>query len=207
MGFDTVPQSAEELRFSPKKTQLIMIVSILFGAFTYITLNTFAASVVPAGYENWAAYVADLDHLSGIAALPTFHAAYTLLGPVGLILLGIAVLCAVLTGICGFYMATSRLLYSMSRESALPTWFSELHPRYKTPSKAILFILVVSLFAPFFGEPPSFGSWICPPSARLLAMPIPVPPQRSLHGGKNTADFSSTVSWAQCWVCSLQCFF
>lgn len=152
MGFDTVPQSAEELRFSPKKTQLIMIVSILFGAFTYITLNTFAASVVPAGYENWAAYVADLDHLSGIAAIPTFHAAYTLIGPVGLALLGVAVLCAVLTGICGFYMATSRLLYSMSRENALPMWFGELHPRYKTPYKAIFFVLIVSLFAPFFGR-------------------------------------------------------
>ena len=152
MGFDTVPQSAEELRFSPKKTQLIMIVSIVFGAATYITLNTVAASIIPDGYENWAAYVAALDNLSGIVGIPTFHAAYALMGPAGLILLGIAVLCAVLTGICGFYMATSRLLYSMSREGALPTWFGDLHPRHKTPHKAIMFVLAVSLFAPFFGR-------------------------------------------------------
>lgn len=152
MGFDTVPQSAEELRFSPKKTQLIMIVSILFGAVTYITLNTFAASVLPEGYETWTAYVADLNQISGIAGIPTFHAAYVLMGPVGLLLLGIAVLCAVLTGICGFYMATSRLLFSMSREGGLPPWFGHLHPRYKTPHNAIIFVLIVSLFAPFFGR-------------------------------------------------------
>ena len=152
MGFDTVPQSAEEQSFSPAKTQLIMIVSILFGGLTYIALNTIAASVVPDGYHNWAEYVADLDNLSGIAGLPTFHAAYTLMGTAGLILLGVAALCAVLSGICGFYMATSRLLYSMSREKVLPAWFSDLHPRYKTPYKAIVFILAVSLAAPFFGR-------------------------------------------------------
>lgn len=152
MGFDTVPQSAEEQRFSPARTQWIMIVSILFGALTYIALSTTAAAVVPEGYQSWADYVADLDHLEGIAGLPTFHAAYALLGNAGLALLGIAALCAVLSGICGFYMATSRLLYSMSREGVLPRWFSFLHPRYKTPCKAILFVLVISLAAPFFGR-------------------------------------------------------
>lgn len=152
MGFDTVPQSVEEQRFSPNKTQGIMIVSILFGALTYVALNTVAAAAVPEGYGTWADYVAQLDSLSGIQALPTFYAAYSLLGTWGVALLGIAALCAVLSGICGFYMAASRLLYSMSREGVLPAWFGQLHPRYQTPYKAILFILTVSLVAPFFGR-------------------------------------------------------
>ena len=37
------------------------------------------------------------------------------MGKPGLIFLGIALICAVLSGIIGFYMATSRLLYSMAR--------------------------------------------------------------------------------------------
>lgn len=152
IGFDTVPQSTEEQNFSPAKTQIIMVVSILLGTMTYIALNSVAASVVPDGYANWAAYVADLEHLGGVKGLPVFHAAYALMGSTGLVFLGIAILCAVLSGICGFYMAASRLLYSMSHDHVLPAWFCRLHPTHKTPYKAILFILAVSLAAPFFGR-------------------------------------------------------
>ena len=66
--------------------------------------------------------------------------------------MGIAVLAAILSGIIGFYMAASRLLYSMSKENVLPAWFGKLHPKYNTPANAILFILVISLIAPFFGR-------------------------------------------------------
>ncbi|MDO4418417.1 MAG: amino acid permease, partial [Eubacteriales bacterium] len=58
----------------------------------------------------------------------------------------------ILSGIIGFYMATSRLLYSMSREKVLPAWFGRLHPGYKTPANAIVFVLVIALAAPFFGR-------------------------------------------------------
>ncbi len=59
---------------------------------------------------------------------------------------------AILSGIIGFYMATSRLLYSMAKEKVLPDWFGELHAEYKTPAHAIIFILVIALIAPFFGR-------------------------------------------------------
>ncbi len=69
-----------------------------------------------------------------------------------MVFLGVAVLGAILSGIVGFYMATSRLLYSMAKEKVLPAWFGELHGKYKTPAHAILFILAIALFAPFFGR-------------------------------------------------------
>lgn len=152
VGFDTVPQSAEEFKFSPKKTKIIMIISILFGAFVYILVNTVTAMVVPEGYSNWTEYIDDVPNLSGLESLPTFHAAYQLLGNAGLFFIGIAVLGATLAGISGFYMATTRLLYSMSRESVLPKWFGTLHTKYNTPYKSILFLMCISLIAPFFGR-------------------------------------------------------
>ncbi len=152
VGFDTIPQAAEEFRFSPRKTRFIMVLSILFGAAVYVVLNTVTASVVPEGYASWAAYIDDLPNQSGLLSLPTFHAGYQLLGTAGLVFLGVAVLGAILSGIVGFYMATSRLLYSMAKERVLPAWFGELHPRYKTPAHAILFILLIALVAPFFGR-------------------------------------------------------
>ena len=152
VGFDTIPQAAEEFKFSPKKTKTIMVISILFGGLVYIVLNTVTAMVVPEGYGSWVEYIDDLPNLSGLMALPTFYAAKTLLGTAGVVFLGVAVLAAILSGIVGFYMATSRLLYSMAKENVIPAWFGVLHPEYKTPRNAILFIMVIAMIAPFFGR-------------------------------------------------------
>ncbi len=152
VGFDTIPQAAEEFKFSPKKTKTIMVISILFGGCVYIVLNTVTAMVVPEGYGSWVEYIDDLPNLEGLMALPTFFAAKTLLGTAGVVFLGVAVLAAILSGIVGFYMATSRLLYSMAKENVIPAWFGELHPVYKTPKHAILFIMVIAMVAPFFGR-------------------------------------------------------
>ncbi len=152
VGFDTVPQAAEEFSFSTRKTKMIMILSILFGAAVYIILNTVTAAVIPEGYQTWAAYIDDLPNLNGIMSLPTFHAGYKLLGSAGVVFLGLAVLGAILSGIIGFYMASSRLLYSMSKESVLPSWLGRLHKKYNTPFNAILFVMIISLAAPFFGR-------------------------------------------------------
>jgi amino acid transporter len=118
-----------------------MIFAILFGGAVYVVLNTITASVMPwetlisAGYD-W----------------PTGEAVEVIMGKAGLIFLGSALICAVMTGIIGFYMATSRLLYSMAKENVLPAWFGVLHSKYKTPTNAILFVLLISVIAPFFGR-------------------------------------------------------
>ncbi len=152
VGFDTIPQASEEFNFSPKKTKAIMILSIVFGALLYIVLNTITAAVTPDGYANWSAYIADMGNLNGTLAMPTFNAAKQLLGVPGLIILAIALFCAVLSGIVGFYMATSRLLFSVSREGVLPAAFGKLHKKYNTPYVAILFVMGISLLAPWFGR-------------------------------------------------------
>ena len=152
VGFDSIPQASEEFNFSPKKTKVIMILSILFGGLLYIVLNTITAAVVPADYGSWTDYIGDLKNLDSTLAMPTFNAAKELLGIPGLAILAVALFCAVLSGIIGFYMATSRLLYSVSKEGILPAAFSKLHPKYNTPYVAILFVMAVSLCAPWFGR-------------------------------------------------------
>ena len=151
-GFDTIPQAAEEYNFSHQKARRLMILSIVFGALIYITLNTVTASIVPAGYSTYIDYIKNIPNTKGLMSLPTFYAAYRLLGVSGLILLGVAVLGAILSGINGFYMATSRLLYSMARQGVVPCWFGKLSKKRKTPCNAILFVMLISMMAPFFGR-------------------------------------------------------
>lgn len=141
VGFDSIPQAAEEFDFSPKKANGIMIFAVLFGGFVYIAINTITAAVMP--WETFMAKGYDW---------PTGEAVEFIMGKAGLIFLGVALICAVLSGIIGFYMATSRLLYSMSREKALPSWFGKIDPKSKTPKNAILFIMAISLTAPWFGR-------------------------------------------------------
>lgn len=115
VGFDSIPQAAEEFNFSPKKTSSIMIFAVIFGGLVYVVINTITASVMP-----WQAL------LSENYDWPTGEAAEIIMGKTGLVFLGIALICAVLSGIIGFYMATSRLLFSMAREGALPQWFARI---------------------------------------------------------------------------------
>lgn len=152
VGFDTIPQAAEEFNFSPKKTIGILILAIFFGAAIYVGINTFSASVVPSEYGSWVEYVKDIDNLSGVKSIPSFNAAKELLGVVGLVAIGGAVMAALISGVVGFYMASSRLLYSISKEKMLPEWFGELHENYKTPKNAIVFVMVLGCIAPFFGR-------------------------------------------------------
>jgi amino acid transporter len=55
-----------------------------------------------------------------------------------------------------FYAAT-RALYAMSRQGLLPPAFGRLHPRYRTPTVAILFVGGLSLVGPFLGK-----NWLLP---------------------------------------------
>lgn len=147
VGFDCIPQAAEEYRFSHKASTWLMIASILIGAILYASIVFITAVVKPWGLmllENpeWA---------TGEMLLAS-------IGRVGLVLIGIAMLCAVLSGINAFYLAASRLLYSMSYADALPGTFGELHPKYGTPRKAILFLMLISLICPWFGR--QVLSWV-----------------------------------------------
>ena len=79
-------------------------------------------------------------------------AAEELLGSFGKVLIGLGVSCAVLSGIMGFYLASSRLMYSMSREGYLPKWFGIVDGKYGTPRNAIIFCVIISLSGPILGR-------------------------------------------------------
>lgn len=144
VGFDTIPQAAEEFKFPYKKVSLIMVVAILFGCFVYTANNTIAAAAL----ENWP----DLIVESSSTPWLLLTAAERLLGLPGKILVGTAVSCAVLSGIMGFYLASSRLMYSMSRDGYLPRWFGVIDEKRRTPKNALLFSIVISLSGPILGR-------------------------------------------------------
>lgn len=64
----------------------------------------------------------------------------------------------IFTGLNGFLNSSSRLLYSMARGKALPEFYCDLHPKYRTPYKATWFIAIIMIPTTWFGRPAL--SWI-----------------------------------------------
>jgi len=141
VGFDTIPQAAEEFNFSFKKVSFIMIVAIVFGCFVYTANNTVAAAAL----ENWPDRVMAGDWVLLIAA-------EEMLGLAGKLLVGVAVSCAVLSGILGFYLASSRLMFSMARDGYLPEIFAKVNEKNGVPINAIIFCILISLSGPILGR-------------------------------------------------------
>ena len=141
VGFDTIPQAAEEFKFSYRKVIFIMVIAIVFGCFVYTSNNL----VTAAALENWPDRV-----MAGEWVL--LVAAEEMLGVFGKLLIGIGVSCAVLSGIMGFYLASSRLLYSMADDGYMPEVFGRIEPKFSTPKNAIIFCMIISLSGPVLGR-------------------------------------------------------
>ena len=141
VGFDTIPQAAEEYDFPPAKANLLIVSSILIGAAIYIAVLLSTAVVFP-----WQQLVAEKHNWY------TGFAVETAIGRTGLLFVTAAIAMGICTGINGFYMATSRLFFSMARAKVLPRWFTVIDEKSGVPKNAVLFTACLSLIAPWFGR-------------------------------------------------------
>ncbi|SDP47487.1 APC family permease [Desulforhopalus singaporensis] len=141
VGFDTIPQAAEEYDFPPARANLLIMVSIIVGGLMYILVLLATGVVFP-----WQELI-EAKHV-----WPTGYAMQAAIGKVGIWFLVIAISMGICTGINGFYMATSRLLFSMGRAKVLPAWFIGVDEKSGVPKNAVLFTAALALMAPWFGR-------------------------------------------------------
>lgn len=141
VGFDNVPQAAEEFDFAPAKAFRLIILAILAAALLYVAMIVATATATP-----WTDLVADAP-LWG-----TGDAISGLFGGVGILLLAVSVSMGICTGLNGFYVSASRLLFAMGRARMIPEVFARLHPRHGTPHVSIAFTCLLCLLAPWFGR-------------------------------------------------------
>ena len=140
VGFDNIPQTAEEFNFSPNKTFKLIVYSLLAASLTYVVMLL---------YTGWLGTQA--TSLNGNLWL-TGAVTQDAFGFIGLAVLAVAIIMGIFTGLNGFLMSSSRLLFSMGRSGIMPTVFSKLHSKHKTPYVAIIFLVAVSLIAPWLGR-------------------------------------------------------
>lgn len=141
VGFDTIPQTAEEFNFPHEQSTRLMFGAILCGAVIYGLITIAVAVVIP--YK---------ELLESGPVWATGTIVEITLGKTGAIILAVSVLAAILTGINGFFIAASRLVFSMARAGFLPRWFGAVHPVYHSPYNALLFSTALCVLAPWFGR-------------------------------------------------------
>lgn len=139
VGFDNVPQAAEEFNFPPKKAFMLIIFALLFAGIIYIAMIMATALASP-----WQE-MTNLQWGTGDAMGGMF-------GNIGIFILGISLTMGVCTGLNGFYVSSSRLMFAMGRAKIIPHVFAKLHPKYGTPYAGIVFTAVVCLITPWFGR-------------------------------------------------------
>ncbi|MGH7443993.1 MAG: APC family permease, partial [Longimicrobiales bacterium] len=64
----------------------------------------------------------------------------------------IAGLLGIVTSWNACFLGATRLLYAMARAGMLPAVFARLHPRYGTPTGAVVLLTALTVIAPFFGR-------------------------------------------------------
>ena len=145
VGFEVTAFDTAHFRFPIRKTRGILIVSIIAAAFAYISMAFVAISSVPDGYSTWQEYIEGLGSLRGVASVPTFFSAKSVMGPAGLVIMTITAAAAILTGIIGGYRATTRVLSTMAEDRIL----SE---KFQKTTYSIVFIMVLSIFLSLLGR-------------------------------------------------------
>lgn len=142
-GFNVIGQASEEANIPRRRMgTLIIAVILIVGVWYSIIMLANGFLATPERYgEGWGTGIGVIEALSEASGSPLL--ANTLL---------VGVLFGLLTTWNGFVIGTSRLLYSMARAKMLPPVFAKLHPKYKTPTAALLFTCSVGCITPLVGD-------------------------------------------------------
>ena len=140
VGFDVIPQSAEEINLSPRKIGVFLIIAITMATAWYMLIIVGVGS----GLTSSALEATERAPAAAMAALFDSDRFADIL-----VLGGIA---GILTSWNALLVGGSRILYAMAESGMLPSWLGKLHPRYRTPSNAILLIGALSVLSPWFGR-------------------------------------------------------
>jgi APA family basic amino acid/polyamine antiporter len=140
IGFDVIPQAAEEIDLPFRAIGAVVIVSVVMALVWYLTMITGVAVMFPVN-ELPDRFMATAD--ANAAAWGGGWAGNVM------VLGGIA---GILTSWNAFIVGASRAVYAMARSGMLPDWLGHLHPKYNTPHRAVILIGGTALISPLFGR-------------------------------------------------------
>ena len=140
VGFDVIPQSAEEIDLPPALIGKLLVISVLAAVLWYVLISFAVAMAL------------DDAALAG-AKMATADAATAVWGhPWAGTLLILGGICGIVTSWNAFIVGGSRVLFALAESGQVPAIFARLHPHYRTPYVGVIVIGILSMIAPLFGR-------------------------------------------------------
>src|SRR5699024_9727643 len=127
VGFDVIPQAAEEINLPKKRICQLLVFSVILAVIWYVMI-IFGVSRMLTPAELEASNLVTADAMAKAFGDSKMMGNILVLGGIG----------GILTSWIGFYVGGSRAIYALARAGMLPNALGDLHPKYKTPHKAIL---------------------------------------------------------------------
>ena len=144
IGFDVIPQAAEEINVPPKKIGNILILSVVLAVIFY------AFVIIAVGFVMNPGDIIASQEATGRVTADAIAAALNTKIMAKVIIVG--GMCGIVTSWNSFLLGGSRAMYSMAESYMIPKFFAKLHPKHKTPVNALILIGILTMLAPFAGR-------------------------------------------------------
>lgn len=144
IGFDVIPQAAEEIKGSLKKIGFYLILSVVMAVLFY------GCVILAVGYMLNPQEIAEGMQGNGLVTANVMVKAFSSKALGNVVIIG--GLCGIVTSWNSFMIGGSRAMYSMADSYMIPKTFAYLHPKYKTPVNALILIGIISMLSPLAGR-------------------------------------------------------
>lgn len=151
IGFDVIPQAAEEINVPLKKIGKMLILSVVMAVVFY------ALVILAVGYVLNPEAIAASEAGTGLVTADAMAKAFGTSVMAKVIIVG--GMCGIITSWNSFMIGGSRAMYSMAESYMIPPFFAKLHLKYKTPINSLYLIGGLTMLAPLAGR--KMMVWIC----------------------------------------------
>ncbi|TFG47946.1 MAG: APC family permease, partial [Gemmatimonadales bacterium] len=140
VGFDVIPQAAEEIDLPYREIGAVLVISVIMAVAWYVLIVLGVSLSL------------DREALAG-ASLATADAGTAAWGrPLIGKLVVVSGIAGILTSWNAFLVGGSRAIYALAHGGMLPRFLGRLHPRFNTPANAVVLVGVLAVTAPLFGR-------------------------------------------------------
>ena len=144
IGFDVIPQAAEEINVPPKKIGNILILSVVLAVIFY------AFVIIAVGFVMNPGDIIASQEATGLVTADAMAAAFNTKIMAKVIIVG--GMCGIVTSWVCCLLGGCLAIYSMAESYMIPKFFAKLHPKHKTPVNALILIGILTMLAPFAGR-------------------------------------------------------
>jgi amino acid transporter len=140
VGFDVIPQAAEEIDLPHREIGRVLVVSLIMAAVWY-GLIVLGVSLSLDSEALGRASLATADASAASWRSPWIGKLVVLAGIGG-----------ILTSWNAFLVGGSRAIYALAHSGMLPSFLGRLHPRFNTPANAVVLVGTLAMAAPLLGR-------------------------------------------------------